>query len=139
LGIDHWGDAVETFNNNHQNKCGIVADLIVVTPQDICKSTEVKEVDLIIGGPPCQGFSIAGKRIIDDERNKLYKAFVNFVEFYKPKAFLMENVPNIVSIGNGKVKNAIISDFEKLGYTVVYKVLIASDFGVPQNRKSGTA
>lgn len=135
LGIDHWSDAIETFNNNHHNRCGIVADLIDVTPQEISNASGVKQVDLIIGGPPCQGFSIAGKRIIDDERNKLYKAFVNFVEYYKPKAFLMENVPNIVSMGNGEVKNAIINDFEKLGYTVVYKVLMASDFGVPQNRK----
>src|SRR5690606_13262801 len=97
--------------------------------------TEIKNIDVIIGGPPCQGFSIAGKRIIDDERNQLYKSFVSFVKFYQPKVFLMENVPNIVSMGKGVVKDSIIDDFEKLGYTVVYKVLLASEFGVPQNRR----
>lgn len=135
LGIDSWEDAIKTFNSNHQNSNGIVANLIDVTPEEIYKKTGIKNVDIVIGGPPCQGFSIAGKRVIDDERNKLYKSFVKFVEFYRPKAFLMENVPNIVSIGNGDVRKAIIQDFEKLGYKVVYKILLASDYGVPQNRK----
>jgi len=135
LGIDHWKDAIITFENNHNGSKGLVADLFNETPEQISEKTGVKNVDLIIGGPPCQGFSIAGKRIIDDERNKLYKSFVEFVEFYKPKAFLLENVPNIVSMGQGVVKDSIVNDFEKLGYKVVYKVLLASDFGVPQNRK----
>jgi DNA (cytosine-5)-methyltransferase 1 len=135
LGIDHWKDAIVTFENTHKNAKGLVADLFTETPKDISKKTGIKNVDIIIGGPPCQGFSIAGKRIIDDERNQLYKSFVRFVKHYQPKVFLMENVPNIVSMGKGVVKNSIIEDFEKLGYTVVYKVLLASDFGVPQNRK----
>ena len=135
LGIDHWKDAIITFENTHKNAKGIVADLFTETPKDISKQTGIKDIDIIIGGPPCQGFSIAGKRIIDDERNQLYKSFVSFVDFYKPKAFLMENVPNIVSMGKGIVKDSIIKDFEKLGYTVVYKVLLASEFGVPQNRR----
>jgi DNA (cytosine-5)-methyltransferase 1 len=135
LGIDHWKDAIVTFENTHKNAKGLVADLFTETPKDISKKTGIKDVDIIIGGPPCQGFSIAGKRIIDDERNQLYKSFVSFVKHYQPKVFLMENVPNIVSMGKGVVKNSIIEDFEKLGYKVVYKVLLASDFGVPQNRK----
>jgi DNA (cytosine-5)-methyltransferase 1 len=135
LGIDHWKDAITTFENSHKNSKGLVADLFIETPKQISKKTGVTNIDLIIGGPPCQGFSIAGKRIINDERNKLYKSFVSFVEFYKPKAFLMENVPNIVSMGQGVVKDSIIKDFEKLGYKVVYKVLMASEYGVPQNRK----
>ena len=135
LGIDNWKDAIFTFEKNHNISKGIVADLFFETPKSIAKKTGITKVDIIIGGPPCQGFSIAGKRIIDDERNKLYKSFVNFVEFYKPKAFLMENVPNIISMGGGEVKDSIIKDFKKLGYTVVSKVLLASEFGVPQNRK----
>ncbi|MCK9480150.1 MAG: DNA cytosine methyltransferase [Bacteroidia bacterium] len=135
LGIDHWKDAITTFENTHKNAKGIVADLFTETPIEISKKTEIKNIDVIIGGPPCQGFSIAGKRIVDDERNQLYKSFVSFVKFYQPKVFLMENVPNIVSMGKGVVKDSIIKDFEKLGYTVVYKVLLASDFGVPQNRR----
>ncbi len=135
LGIDHWKDAIITFEKNHKKSLGLVADLFNETAKEISQKTGIKKVDLIIGGPPCQGFSVAGKRIVDDERNKLYKSFVSFVDFYKPKAFLMENVPNIVSMGQGVVKDNIIKDFEKLGYTVVYKVLMASEFGVPQNRK----
>lgn len=135
LGIDHWKDAIETFQSNHKNSLGLVADLFNDSPQFISKKVGIKNVDVIIGGPPCQGFSIAGKRIVDDERNKLYKSFVSFVDHFKPKAFLLENVPNIVSMNNGIVKDNIIKDFENLGYNVVYKVLMASDFGVPQNRK----
>ncbi len=135
LGIDYWKDAINTFKNTHKKAQGVVADLSTETPQKIAKRAKIKEIDIIIGGPPCQGFSIAGKRIIDDERNKLYKSFVSFVKFYQPKIFLMENVPNIVSIGKGIVKDTIMTDFEKLGYTVVYKVLLASDYGVPQNRR----
>lgn len=92
-------------------------------------------MSVIIGGPPCQGFSIAGKRIIDDERNKLYKSFVGFVRCFMPDDFVMENVPNILSIGGGIVKESIIKDFSELGYNLTYKVLLASDYGVPQNRR----
>lgn len=135
LGIDNWKDAITTFENSHKNSKGLVADLFIETPKQISKKTGITDIDVIIGGPPCQGFSIAGKRILNDERNKLYKSFVSFVEFYKPKVFLMENVPNIVSMGEGMVKDNIIKDFEKLGYKVVYKVLMASEYGVPQNRR----
>lgn len=135
LGIDNWKDAISTFENTHKNAKGIVVDLFKETPNEISKQTSIKDIDVIIGGPPCQGFSIAGKRIIDDERNQLYKSFVSFVKYHQPKVFLMENVPNIVSMGKGVVKDSIIEDFVKLGYTVVYKVLLASDYGVPQNRR----
>lgn len=135
LGIDAWQDAITTFNHNHKNSKGLCADLSTLNPKDIESVLNNKSVDIIIGGPPCQGFSVAGKRIIDDERNKLYKNFVRFVDYFKPKAFVMENVPNILSIGGGIVRNSIVKDFSDLGYKVVYKVLTASDYGVPQNRK----
>lgn len=135
LGIDAWQDAITTFNFNHKNSQGLCADLSTLNPKDIESNLKNKSVDIIIGGPPCQGFSVAGKRIIDDERNKLYKNFVRFVGYFKPKAFVMENVPNILSIGGGIVRNSIIKDFSDLGYKVVYKILIASDYGTPQNRK----
>lgn len=135
LGIDAWEDAITTFNYNHKNSKGLCADLSTLYPKDIVSQLDGKSVDVIIGGPPCQGFSVAGKRIVDDERNKLYKNFVRFVEFFNPKAFLMENVPNILSIGGGIVRDAIVKDFSDLGYKVVYKILTASDYGVPQNRR----
>lgn len=135
LGIDAWEDAITTFNYNHKNSKGFCYDLSMLSPKDIVSQLNGKSVDVIIGGPPCQGFSVAGKRIVDDERNKLYKNFVRFVEFFKPKAFMMENVPNILSIGFGIVRDSIVKDFSDLGYKVVYKILTASDYGVPQNRR----
>ena len=118
VGIDAWKDAITTFNYNHKNSKGICADLSTLNPEEIEKELNGKTVDLIIGGPPCQGFSVAGKRIVDDERNKLYKNFVRFVEYYKPKAFMMENVPNILSIGEGIVRDSYIDaiiSFPELG------------------------
>lgn len=135
VGIDAWKDAIITFNYNHKNSKGICADLSTLEPKEIEKELNGKAVDLIIGGPPCQGFSVAGKRIVDDVRNKLYKNFVRFVEYYKPQAFIMENVPNILSIGGGIVRDSIVKDFSDLGYKVVYQVLTASNYGTPQNRK----
>lgn len=135
LGIDMWKDALETFKYNHKNSDVLCADLANLSPEEVEMKINHQTVDVIIGGPPCQGFSIAGKRIVDDERNKLYKSFVRMVSFFKPRAFVLENVPNILSIGGGVVKDAIISDFESLGYKVVTKVLLASNYGVPQNRR----
>ena len=135
LAIDNWEDALVTFRYNHQNSQTFNGDLLDLSPADMKKRFNLSHIDVIIGGPPCQGFSVAGKRIIDDDRNKLYKSFVRFVEYFHPKAFVMENVPNILSIGGGAVKEAILKDFENLGYTVSYKVLMASDYGVPQNRR----
>lgn len=136
LAIDNWNDALYTYKKNHNKETiALQENLFTFTPETAEKDFGIKSVDIIIGGPPCQGFSIAGKRIIDDDRNKLYKAFVRFVEYYSPKAFVMENVPNILSIGKGYVKDSIINDFESLGYKVSVAVLNASNYGVPQNRK----
>ena len=134
-GIDVWKDALVTYQANHTNSKAIQADLMTLRPEEVSKTIGASSVDVIIGGPPCQGFSIAGKRIIDDERNKLYKSFVRMVEYFKPKAFVMENVPNILSMGDGIIRDSIINDFEKLGCNVSTKVLLASNYGVPQNRR----
>ena len=92
-------------------------------------------IDLIMGGPPCQGFSQKGKRMsINDPRNFLFQQFVRFVESFKPKYFVLENVPNIITTSNGYYKDQIIESFSKLGYTVNCGVLSASEFGIPQDR-----
>ena len=135
LAIDNWKDALTTYAHNRKNAKTLCADLATVDPFRIQKEYDIPNIDVIIGGPPCQGFSVAGKRIIDDERNKLYKAFVRFVNCFRPKAFVMENVPNILSIGNGIVHESILEDFDKLGYKVNVQILTASDYGVPQNRR----
>lgn len=135
LAIDNWQDALDTYLHNHPGSQTLCADLSSIDIPKVAERFNIKNVDLIIGGPPCQGFSIAGKRIVDDIRNKLYKSFVSFVEFFSPQVFVMENVPNILSIGDGLVKDSIIGDFSRLGYKVNYKILTASDYGVPQNRR----
>ena len=135
LAIDNWEDALITYRHNHHGCKTLNADLLHFDPKEVENLYGIHEVSVIIGGPPCQGFSVAGKRIIDDDRNKLYKSFVKFVAHFRPKAFVMENVPNILSIGKGAVKDAIIRDFSELGYAISYKVLTASDYGVPQNRR----
>lgn len=135
LAIDNWQDALDTYHFNKPNSKVLCGDLSIIDPKDIQKEYGISHVDVIIGGPPCQGFSVAGKRIIDDVRNKLYKSFVNFVKVFKPRVFVMENVPNILSIGSGMVKDSILADFSSLGYKVTYKILTASDYGVPQNRR----
>ena len=135
LAIDNWEDALVTYRRNHKGINTLNADLLNLDPRELENIYNLKDITVIIGGPPCQGFSIAGKRIIDDDRNKLYKSFVRFVKYFRPQAFVMENVPNILSIGEGAVKNAIIKDFTELGYIVSYKVLLASDYGVPQDRR----
>ncbi len=94
------------------------------------------DVDVIIGGPPCQGFSLArGLRFTDDQRNHLYKYFVELLGYYKPKWFVMENVEGITNIGKGTILKQILEDFAKYDYLVDYKVINMAEFGVPQLRK----
>jgi DNA (cytosine-5)-methyltransferase 1 len=133
-GIDNWEDALITFEKNHPGAKTYNVDLVDFDPRQM-DSMVGREIDVIVGGPPCQGFSVAGKRKVDDPRNKLYKEFVRVVKYYDPKVFVLENVPNLISMGKGSAKDKIISDFGALGYKVSFKVLLASRFGVPQNRR----
>lgn len=135
VGVDNWEPSLKTFKRNHKSSETMLADLSDLNPKLIEKHTHGKRVDVVVGGPPCQGFSISGKRMLDDPRNGLYRSFVRVVEYFQPKAFLLENVPNMLAMGKGKVKDSILEDFTNLGYKVVYKVLLASDYGVPQNRR----
>ena len=79
LAIDNWQDALDTYLYNRPNAKTLCGDLSILDPMKLKEQYNIDEVDVIIGGPPCQGFSVAGKRIIDDIRNTLYKSFVRFV------------------------------------------------------------
>ncbi|MGC8610656.1 MAG: DNA (cytosine-5-)-methyltransferase [Thermoplasmata archaeon] len=99
-----------------------------------------KKVDVLIGGPPCQTYSIVGRSkmgnsVKNDKRNYLYKYYIEFLKKYKPSAFVFENVPGLLSAANGKYFKEIIAGFEAEGYTVHYKILNSADYGVLQNRK----
>ena len=91
--------------------------------------------DVILGGFPCQGFSLSGPRKIDDSRNVLYKHYVKLVRQNKPKAFIGENVKGLLTMGNGQIIEAIVADFAECGYDVFYKLVNAKNFGVPQDRE----
>lgn len=135
LGVDMWSDATTTYKYNFPESNTINNDITKVSTSELLKSASATSVDGIIGGPPCQGFSISGKRLIDDPRNVLYKSFVEFVGDIQPKFFVMENVPGLVSMANGAVKDAVVEDFTSRGYNVSWKILAADDYGVPQHRR----
>ncbi|MBE9156002.1 DNA cytosine methyltransferase [Nodosilinea sp. LEGE 06152] len=99
-------------------------------------SSAIDQVDVIIGGPPCQGFSLArGLRFVDDPRNQLYKHFIRLVDHFQPPWIVMENVQGITNIGGGVVLQQIYEDFRKIGYELDCKVINMADYGVPQSRK----
>ena len=101
-------------------------------------TTKRKSVDLIIGGPPCQAYSLIGRHSIDwdnDERVKLYKLYGKFLSKYKPKMFVFENVPGIISANKGLYFKDLQSYYDRLGYNVGYQILDSSDYGVLQMRK----
>lgn len=104
-------------------------------------SQKGKSVDMIIGGPPCQGFSMAGSRIrhaksfFEDKRNLLFLEFVRMVRILRPKIFVLENVPGILNFNHGSVQKEIKEKFSQLGYNVKASILSAEKFGVPQKRK----
>jgi len=126
---DLYDDAVETYRVNLGNH--IVCKDIFAIPE-----ADVPECDIIIGGFPCQGFSVANiKRNVNDERNQLYKQLVRIINAKQPKFFVAENVKGIFSLAKGKVLEMILDDFISIGYKVQAKVLNAADYGVPQLRQ----
>ena len=136
LGVDNDQAALNTFSLNHGGAKGLNANLAEEKSFDeINRIVGKRDVDLIIGGPPCQGFSLTGPRNFDDSRNSLYLAFIKMVKFYHPKAFVIENVPGMATLYHGEVKNEIYRRFSSLGYNIKAQVLCAADFGVPQIRK----
>ena len=123
-----------TYRTNFPSTKVEIADIRKTDPTQVSKKIGRKKVDVIAAGPPCQGFSMLGLRNEDDERNKLFKQIIKFVEFFQPKFVVMENVVGLLSMKKGKTIKSICRKFEKCGYSVRYDTLVASDFGVPQNR-----
>lgn len=136
LGIDNDSKALETFELNHYGAKSICGDITEVTyEEDIKPLIGDQKIDVIIGGPPCQGMSLSGPRKFDDPRNKLYLSYIRLVKEIQPKAFVIENVPGLVGLFGGQIKDSIIEMFTEMGYQIQYKILCAADYGVPQNRK----
>jgi DNA (cytosine-5)-methyltransferase 1 len=133
IAVDNWSESLSTFEANHTESKAIEFDLGSRNMAPLMN--QITKADIVFGGPPCQGFSISGKRNPNDPRNKLYKGFLRVVAEVRPRLFLMENVPNLVSMDKGRLMYEIESDFQQLGYFLTRKVLLASDYGVPQNRR----
>lgn len=132
----------KTFNRNFPDVPFLCKDITMITKAEVDALTGGAVPDIIIGGPPCQGFSLANKRrnkVADDPRNRLFYGFVKFINWYSPRIFVMENVKGLLSMKNGQVLATILEEFSHAGniggYNVSYKVLLASDYGVPQNRE----
>lgn len=122
-------DAVATYRRN------IGSHIVNADIRSVDAST-LPNCDAVIGGFPCQGFSMANlRRSIDDERNELYKFFCQVVQQKKPKIFFAENVKGILSLGHGEVIKMIVNDFSQLGYNVTVNKVNMADFGVPQTRQ----
>ena len=135
LGADIWQTALNTFEKNHKNTKLLNEDLTKLDKE--YWEDYKKDVDVIIAGPPCQGFSMSGKRKVGDRRNKLFEEVVKVASVIQPQYIIIENVVGLLSMvdDNGiLVKDKIVSEFDSLGYKTEYKVLNAADYGVPQAR-----
>ena len=136
LGIDNDSKALETFELNHKGAKSICGDITKISyEKDIKAIIGNKKIDVIIGGPPCQGMSLSGPRKFDDPRNSLYLSYIRLVEEIKPKAFVIENVPGLVGLFQGQIKDSIIEKFTQMGYNIKFQILCAADYGVPQSRR----
>lgn len=124
---------IETYAHNHpetERKYIVKGDIREVVDH-LEELVSGEKIDIVVGGPPCQGFSMANRqRLIDDPRNYLYKNYVEIVNRTKPEFFVMENVKGMYSVAE-----QVVEDFNKVGYEVSYEILNAKDFGVPQNRE----
>lgn len=135
-GVDIDPDSIKTFQKNFPKSKAVCESLLEYSDDKILEDFGDKEIDVIVGGPPCQGFSSANRwnKENEDPRNKLFFEYLRFVELLKPKAVVIENVRGILTRDKGFAKDRIEKLLRGLGYTVDCKVLNASDHGVPQNR-----
>lgn len=137
VALDYNKWATETFKNNIDGTEVFVGDITENDIKtDIIEASIKNKVNMIIGGPPCQGFSLKGKKLgLDDPRNYLFKEYLDIVEKIKPEVFVIENVKAILTTANGWFKDEILAYIHKLGYNVSFGTLNAKNFGVPQSRE----
>jgi len=136
---EYKAEIANTYIKNHPETKTVVGDITKVSSNELLNGEKV--IDVVVGGPPCQGFSMAGRRIrnggvfLNDPRNELFKEFIRVVKDVRPKVFVMENVAAILNMGGGSVKEEIMERFKEIGYETEVRVLLAADYGVPQMRK----
>lgn len=137
--IEHDKWAAETYRRNRDGVLVDMKDIAQISPLAVLKKLGMKkgELDIIIGGPPCQGFSTSNKktRNLQNPNNHMVYKFVDFVSQTKPKWFVMENVSGMNTFEEGSVRDGLLKSFREFGYTVDFLILNSADFGVPQSRK----
>lgn len=133
-GVDFDSHAISTYQANHPRSAAIQKDIASVTIAELREAVGGREIDLVAGGPSCQGYSTHGKRIEDDPRNFLFKHFARIVRQIRPKFFLMENVKGLLTYRKGYFRQLIQESFARAGYRVASRVVCAADYGVPQLR-----
>lgn len=137
-GIDNNTEALETYKLNHPQSLAIQHDLsksLIKANLPEFDSIKKNKIFAVIGGPPCQGMSIAGKRIPDDPRNQLFKAYLEIIDYFSPEVIVLENVPTINSLFGGAIAEAILASFTEHGYNISKKTITTSEYGIPQKRK----
>lgn len=127
----------KAYSLNHPTVKVYAEDIKDFSADKVQKDLGIKpgEIDIVVGGPPCQAYSTVGKRLIDDPRGKLFQEYYRVLKEFNPKLFLFENVKGLLSMQGGELLKTIISLFESLGYKVKYKLLNAADYGTPQIRE----
>lgn len=130
-GVDIDKQALATFEKNFPTSKAIESDLSLLTKEDL---SQIASCDVLLGGPPCQGFSLAGKLEEGDKRNHLVFSYLKIIKHIQPKAVVIENVPNILNFAGGAFANAIVNGLEKLNYFVEVFKINCAEFGVPQSR-----
>lgn len=135
LSVEMWNPAIETLKNNYPQIELYEGDIRTLSGEELKKILKKEKCDIVVGGPPCQGFSTIGKRLAKDPRNELVFEFIRVVNELKPKLFIMENVKGLLSANNGIMRGLIIQEFEQIGYKTISQVLCADDYGVPQHRQ----
>lgn len=140
FGIDLLKIAIATFKQNHPHAIALAQDIRQLQPKDVQSLVNLKrgELDVIIGGPPCQGFSSIRpfrSSLEDDPRNSLFENFADFVNYFRPKIFIIENVVGLATHKNGATITAMEEHFYRLGYTCDWRIVNAAHFGVPQRRE----
>ena len=137
VALDFDEQAAETFKKNMpvaEVRVGDITDS--KTKKEIISLAKKEKVNMIIGGPPCQGYSMKGKKLgLEDPRNFLFREYLSIVQALKPEVFVIENVKGLLLSSNGWFRDEILSEIKKLGYSVEYGILNASDYGVPQARE----
>lgn len=135
LGVDADKDAIASFAANHHHAAFYLGDVKKLSEKKLIELLSGQKVDMVVGGPPCQGFSTVGKGVVQDARNHLFKEFVRIVKITEPRVILFENVTGLVAKKNQAILAKIFQYFEKLGYNMDARVMSAEEYGVPEKRR----